>query len=290
MNIFDKKNLFNQISDKFVKYVVSPENSFSIDNPDILVLEGNTAYAIFIPTYDEYKNLDHLLRRLYVSQLSYGIFFISILFLDKPELVLERRMPTLKTSFGHISYTQGDVIHYVKGGLRKDLQRWKQIGETRQYNIVDYKTNVEFSRLNLRHPNMLYQKDIRNAYVLANHIPCWKDSSVLCAPRNIKQSQYGILFDKERNSGTFKENFQSLMTYVMMSRFDWDDGGVYYSKNSKNAMNIVKTNWELFDVEKYPTHYNRSLSFIGSVPMSNVPCLNIDDLYTEYIKIKSNIR
>lgn len=64
-----QKNLVNSFGrDCFV----NPKNPFSLDNPDALVRKGITLYALFIPMYHERENFDHLLRRLFMSEFSYG--------------------------------------------------------------------------------------------------------------------------------------------------------------------------------------------------------------------------
>ena len=72
MNIAEKQQLIRQLCDGCERCLQAPENPITLDNPDVIVANGNKLFAIYIPTYRENENTDHLLRRLYLSQLCYG--------------------------------------------------------------------------------------------------------------------------------------------------------------------------------------------------------------------------
>lgn len=78
-----EKVKFNILKNDFLKKIdntfgpdclLSPENPFSLDNPDALVRKGCTLYALFIPMHHERENFDHLLRRSFM----YGKYTFTI--------------------------------------------------------------------------------------------------------------------------------------------------------------------------------------------------------------------
>ena len=88
MKTEDKKQIAATIYDQCERCLIAPENPFTLDNPDIIAANGNKLYAIYLPTYSESENIDYLLRRLYLSRLSYGYNLIPILLFDGDSMIV----------------------------------------------------------------------------------------------------------------------------------------------------------------------------------------------------------
>lgn len=85
MRIADKQRILCHIYDSCERAIISPENPFTLDNPDLIVANGNRLFSIFLPTFRECENHDHLLRRVYMSMLGYGQKIMPILLIAEPK-------------------------------------------------------------------------------------------------------------------------------------------------------------------------------------------------------------
>lgn len=113
--------------------LVSPENPFSIDNPDALVRKGTTLYAIFVPMYHERINFDHLLRRLFSSELAYGSKLHTLLILKEDEKLSEYGERVLNAAFCHISLGKIDAISYLSSRINITNERNKYMQAAGQF-------------------------------------------------------------------------------------------------------------------------------------------------------------
>lgn len=116
---------------------VNPENPFSLDNPDALVRKGITLYALFIPMYHERENFDHLLRRLFMSEFSYGSKLHTVLILKEDDKLSEHGERLLGESFCHIARGVADALTYISSPINTG-RIWTQIGDCRQWLYRQY--------------------------------------------------------------------------------------------------------------------------------------------------------
>lgn len=106
MDIGQKQRILQKLFDNSERCLIEPENPFSMDNPDAIVANGNNLFAIYIPTYRENENADHLLRRLYLSQLSYGYKLTPIIVvMEEMAMRMIHYSPIIAQTFGYISET-----------------------------------------------------------------------------------------------------------------------------------------------------------------------------------------
>ena len=78
MKLKEKNNILMNLANHTEKSVLMPENPVTLDNPDGIYLYRGRIFALFIPISAERSNYDHLLRRLYVSQLSYSSDLVTL--------------------------------------------------------------------------------------------------------------------------------------------------------------------------------------------------------------------
>ena len=62
--------------------MLNPVNAVCLDNPDSLLVCDHGLVGVFIPTIEEYKNSDHLLRRLWLSRMVYSEQMMPLVILD----------------------------------------------------------------------------------------------------------------------------------------------------------------------------------------------------------------
>jgi len=290
MNYTSKIEVYNTIGDLFSKCVIRPENPFSIDNPDFIVRENGKIYAVYIPTYEESLNTDHLLRRLYVSQLCYSTNLLTVLLLDNAQVLNEKKEIGLQRSFTHISYSLSDVVSYIKSGDQEDLRKWKQLHYCKQLNIFEYKCNLGFSIQQKKNSNLSFENLSIKDFSSANPVLSWRNIDKKFTTRTIARTQYGLLSSVEYRKNSFRDQFQSLMTYMMLSKYHWDDGAIYWNNECDGMLNLANTNWNLFEDHIYPNIYSKSLAFVGCVATKLSRDSLTQTLYDHYIIYKSRTK
>ena len=84
----DKKQIIEKIGQVFPQSIVNPINPFTVDNPDVLVFNGRTLKGLFFPLAKELNNPDLLLRRLFLSRLSFCKTVSNVLVLSNESVSL----------------------------------------------------------------------------------------------------------------------------------------------------------------------------------------------------------
>ena len=108
-----KKSVLSKLESKFQKCLVNPTNPFSIDDPDVIIVNNNSIFSIYIPTFLEKDNYDHLLRRLHLSQMSYSLKFLPILLLDLDDKMSDIGWYMMKSNFVFVAHSLDDIIAFI---------------------------------------------------------------------------------------------------------------------------------------------------------------------------------
>ena len=138
MKLKEKNNILMNLANHTEKSVLMPENPVTLDNPDGIYLYRGRIFALFIPTSAERSNYDHLLRRLYVSQLSYSSDLVTILLLDADDKVGGDGEFIFHESFCHVSRSFDDVLRYIAGV--GDINRdW---GIIKEHRSIQYQKHI----------------------------------------------------------------------------------------------------------------------------------------------------
>ena len=77
--IYSNNNYYLQLAREYPKTLLRPSNVFTIDNPDILVLNDCGLWGIFIPTKAELEDIALLIRRATASRLAYSAQMKTVL-------------------------------------------------------------------------------------------------------------------------------------------------------------------------------------------------------------------
>lgn len=287
MRIADKQNVLHHICDSCERALISPENPFTMDNPDMIVANGNNLFAIFIPTFSECENPDHLLRRVYMSMLGYGQKMTPVLLIAEPKhrIIEIQNNPVFLDIFRLISLNRENVVRFVKKESQ-GVRKWKNFSEIQSWHYEGYRNRLRLSEK--------AYKEIRSAYAtegiyLGDKVVAQSWSTGL--PRqskNYRHTQGGLMAitDKKKKAG-FKTSFEQLMTVSFLSSFQFDNGDIYPTEMF-NELSLLNTDWEMFDNRQMPNDYNRMLSFIGFVPVSVSTNREVEILFEQYQYIRKN--
>ena len=77
--IYSNNIYFLQLARSYPKTLLRPSNVFTLDNPDILVLNDYGLWGIYIPTKSEIEDMGLLIRRANSSRLAYNSLMKTVL-------------------------------------------------------------------------------------------------------------------------------------------------------------------------------------------------------------------
>lgn len=270
--------------------LVRPENPFSIDNPDALVRKGTTLYAIFVPMYHERINFDHLLRRLFSSELAYGSKLHTVLILKEDDKLSEYGESVLNAAFCHISRGKIDAISYLSS--RVNIGRnWSRIGDIKQWMFQQYDVNnltIDFADKTFVKNNRVdnYQLDLGNV-----SSPSWFINNKRRIIKNVARcGNTDMCIKRKGKRQTFRDGFENIMTQSFLKSFRLTDG--YLEPYSMVVDNIfgIATDWCMFTDEGYHNMYHRTLSFAGILPLNIVDEEQLNCIHNYYMDIQNRIR
>lgn len=285
MRITDKQLFLKTVANGCERCLIAPENPFTLDNPDMIVANGSKLFAVYLQTYKEGENIDHLLRRLYLSQLSYGYKLIPILVLTK-EIPANVDFKILENSFYHISDNENDVARYiaVESPVVKRMKDFSKI-QTMQY--VNYRNRLELSVKSYSGIGREAAFDKRNLGRKVETIS-WSTQN-LRTNNNYCQTQGGFVGMAQKKPGSnFKTSLDSLMTMAFMTMFHLDDGRLVTTAMF-DELSVLNTDWIMFDADMVPNSYNRMLSFVGMAPVSISTEQQLWKVFEKYQMIRNHV-
>lgn len=281
MKRIEKMYALGQLIRHDYKCLIEPANPFSLDNPDAFVYKDNVMYAVYIPTFAEKKNLDHLLRRLYVSQLSCGMMFVPLLLWNEEDEIAYSALQCMENTFAHVAYSMEDVMAYVDKD-EKMFRKWRNFSRLQQRHYLNYQRRMDFSMENSEirlwgNENLDIDDDGIRFDVARDNLS-WSEQGRTWYTNKYYRSDYGDLAKcPKRNMNSFKDVFQEVMTMSFKNMYLFSDGFVEANDNTERRLRVVDTDWNLFSHEAlqndgqiermYPNKYYSMLSFVGMTPL-----------------------
>ena len=143
--------MLNQLTQRFNKVVQNPVNAVCLDNPDSLLVCAHGLVGVFLPTTEEYKNTDHLLRRLWLSRMVYSEHMMPLVIIDK-EKWNQLNLDVLGLSFGNMMPFENidDAVRFINGrvdNVKGLSQKVRQDAFMNYYYILEYLRSREVKPL-----------------------------------------------------------------------------------------------------------------------------------------------
>lgn len=285
MTISEKQKIIQQLYGGCERCLISPENPFTLDNPDVIVAAGNKLYAIYIPTFRENDNTDHLLRRLYLSQMSYGYKLIPVLLALEEGSVKMLNNYAFGYAFAHLTNSIEDVLSFVNQA-HPNHRRSRYFSELQSSHYVLYRKYLQLSAEVHREVHSEFsaseERELNPIVTRSWSTERQKESTLF------RRVTGGLVASVEkRRNASFKSAFEQLMTFTFMSKFNFDNGelfpGVMY-----NELSVMNTDWVMFDDNSAPNAYNNMLSFIGLPPVAVSTEGEIAQVFDRYQNIRDH--
>lgn len=287
MDIGKKQRILQKLFDNSERCLIEPENPFSMDNPDAIVANGNKLFAIYIPTYRENENADHLLRRLYLSQLSYGYKLTPIIVvMEEMAMRMIYNSPIIAQTFGYISESTDDVVNIVnQANPRK--RRSKYFSEMQAMQYLTYRQNIELSERSRKEMRTEFStQELRKVEPVITR--SWSTEKEKESRLYWKSEVCFVASVEKKKNASFRTSFEQLMTTAFMSKFQLDNGEIFPT-GMYNELSVLNTDWNMFDEESVPNMYNRMLSYVGLPPISISTERELTQVFECYQKIRNNV-
>ncbi len=261
----DRKHLLNQLAAKFSKVVLNPVNAVCIDNPDSLFVSDNGLVGVFIPTTEEYKNTDHLLRRLWFSRMVYTEQMRPLVVLDT-ERYTSLNLDVLDSSFGNILPYENleDTVKFINrkvDNVKGVSQKVRQEAFLHYYYILEYFRNKEHKEILPLGEERLNGESVP--------VKSWsRDVPTFIRKTYVDANQNQLVFRKKNNQ-SFRNSMNSLLTYSMLLRYDYSRHSLYLNNWYEEQFLSVNTDFEIWGGDHSESGvYLRTLAFHGILPMN----------------------
>jgi len=242
--------------------IFTPENSFTIDNPDILHYSGNTLWGIYLMKKKELKNPALILRRLTYSRLAYASTMGTILIIDNEYNLKNTMYQALEKFFDYIVVADDKDVNDLPKILALNTiaskftipNKLKQNATINYFKLLDAFDEREY--------------DISN-YCLLGQIGYESVKVFNPFTNNNKKTQIYdttdyLVFSKDNNKRNFVDSFENSMTNVMLNKFSFSEKKLTINDN-RNC--IANTNLN-FDNCRNGSQYLHSLCYMGILPVS----------------------
>lgn len=260
--IYSNNIYFLQLARSYPKTLLRPSNVFTLDNPDILVLNDYGLWGIYIPTKSEIEDMGLLIRRANSSRLAYNSLMKTVLVVS--EELDAQYTEIVSQSFAKVCMPDDNLVRIIGEQLVHDRctkipSGVRQRFAKRMFNLEEY---------SMRSNEMLYQgfKELDLPYERPKSVNPWINT---LRQRSVKDlftiQDKGLFGNKTVRRGKFKDSLESLLTFGFYKDVDVQNG----------EMNMLEE-WGLEPVvlnlqTELPTFsqlQRRSLMFQGIMPVS----------------------
>lgn len=275
------KAISKLVYDRFQKVVISPLNPLTVDNPDLLVFNGKVLIGVYFPSKAEANNTDNLLRRLYVSKLAMMAQMRTLLVLDDnlKETSL-RNINAVVSAFDSVYMLENtnDLMRYMDDNLSQRTPIHKSI---RTANMNRFWATMNYvERLNKTERPTVPDDFRYNTFY--GEVNSWSRPEMTKRVKTALLHGETLVSFKRKTKQTFKSDYDSLMTFVMMFNYALDNGQLIPEKHHNKIFRYLGT--DSIDYLLSNETYLKSLVFLGLVPSTFYEPDDIDSLGRDYMK------
>lgn len=261
----ERKQLLYQFAQKFNKVVQNPVNTVCLDNPDTLLVCDHGLVGVFIPSVEEYKNSDHLLRRLWLSRMVYSEQMMPLVIIDGEQWD-KLNIDILRFSFGNIlSYESiDDTVDFINGkvDIVKGLPQ-----KVRQDAFLNYYYIMEYFRSREEKP--LEQFNDARFYGGSLPVKSWSRGLPTYIKNTIVDNNQNQIVYRKKNTQSFRDAMHGVLTYSMLRKYDYNRHSIYLKKWDDDQFLSINTDYDIWsDNSAYSGLYLRTLAFYGILPMN----------------------
>lgn len=284
----DRKQILNKLTQKFNRVVPNPVNAVCLDNPDLLLVSNHGLVGVFIPTVEEYKNTDHLLRRLWLSRMVYTEQMMPLVILDSEKWNVLNLQIIYSSSGNMMPYESiDDTVNFINGrvdSVKGVSQKVRQDAFLNYYSILEYIRGRETKPL----------KQLEDEWHYGESIPVksWSRDGQTFVRNTFVDDDGNQVFQRKKNTQSFRDAMNSALTYTMLRNYDFNRHTLFLNRWEEDQYLYLNTDYDIWGVQSAKSSlYLRTLAFYGILPMNVGPeeDYNAERIsFVNYIHLKKN--
>lgn len=222
MQLFDnmeRKDIYGKIENEYSQSIVNPANPFTIDNPDMLVFNGRTLTALFMPLMKELKNPDLLLRRLFMSRLSLCKGIVTILVIQDENGMKLFNIGEVGAAFDAIYVYENDrdMINFLRDDIRQKNEIRSSLRRQRMRRFWGTMDFIEKNGIvNNEYSGRIAMREFR--------VLSWSSPSKERYSRSVDYAHPYLVTAKNKTKQSFKDGYEDLITLTTMFNYSLSDG------------------------------------------------------------------
>lgn len=276
----DKKSLFHNIADRYKYSVIMPANTFTVDNPDVLIYNDHVLVGLYIPIVKEVNKPDLLLRRLFLSRLAMCNSLCSILLLTEKDSIGLLVNEQVLASFDYIHVFDGiqDLLSFLAEDMRPSHfidKRLRNSVLNRFWGILDFYERTEVFKD--EYSSLRGQKGLC--------VNSWSSPGNKRISKKTYYEDYCIVTSKGITKQSFKEGYEEIMTFATMFSFSLSEG--ILKRIPENNELFMYLNVESPEIIMRNEINLRSMVFSGYLPCrinEDTDLRNFSDRYYSFMK------
>lgn len=271
----DKKPIIENIGQAFPQSIVNPVNPFTVDNPDVLVFNGRTLKGLFFPLAKELNNPDLLLRRLFLSRLSFCKTVSNVLILQKDESMRLTNNIEVVNAFDRVFVFEDS--HDLFSFLRDDIgQRHELNPQLRRVRMRRFWGALDFIEKNGIEQGIYSGSYRHNSF----NVRSWSNPDKEKRSKSTNYNHPILIASKDKTKQSFKESYEELMTLTTMFNYSLSDG--VFKANKEALDTFMFLNIETIEnVINNPMNI-RTIAFLGFLPGRVSDNFNLNGLRDKY--------
>lgn len=278
--IYSNNIYYLQLAREYPKTLLRPSNVFTIDNPDILVLNDCGLWGIFIPTKAELEDIALLIRRATASRLAYSAQMKTVLVAVADINPIFRE--AINSTFAKYCMPDDNICDVIGEAVDNDRcaiisSVMRQRFAIRLYDIEEY---------SIKSSNMLYQRFQKLEFPNGEAIKVepWDETLKQRDVRDLYSFEnLGLFGNKTIKKGKFKDSLENLMTYSFYKDVTVNNGEMKILKEWGVEPVVLNINTEPFSITQLQ---KRSLMFQGIIPVSVDKTELVPQIFEELCSIR----
>lgn len=260
--IYSNNIYFLQLARAYPKTLLRPSNVFTLDNPDILVLNDYALWGIFIPTKSEIEDMALLIRRVNSSRLAYNSLMKTVLVVS--EELGAQYTEIVSQSFAKVCMPDDNIVRIIGEQLAYD--RCARISSGVRQRFAKRMFNLE--EYSIRDNEKLFRgfRELDLPYERPKTVNPWEESLKQRSVKDLFSFQNrGLFGNKTVKKGKFKDSLESLLTFGFYKDVDVQDGEMNIIEEWGLEPVVLNLQTELPSITQLQ---RRSLMFQGIMPVS----------------------
>lgn len=281
--IFSSSILFLQLARAYPRTILRPSNVYTIDNPDILVVNDVGLWGVFVPTKAELDDFALLIRRVSASRLAYSSQLRTVLVLEQE--ISNQYLEAVSQNFHAVRYPDDNLVTLLSRRVMQDRVSKFAKGVRQEFSSRLF----ELEKYSKRKSELLYEQFVPIEYGEGGYqaVKTWNEELRRRSVKRLYNTGKGLYGSKGWQSGKFKEACEPLMTLSFFKDTNLNAGVVDFISPDLYEPVVLNLN---FEDTKVSVLQRRSLMFQGILPVSIATLDVLPQIYDDLCTIRKQLK